>query len=179
MAKVPLANNGLEAPFQAIFTAPSFALGVACSNEAITRLEFLPPAHGLTVPPHTAPPALAAEALRQLACWLDDPVYRFTLPLAPAGTPFRQRVWQAIAAIPCGQTQSYGDIARQLGSAPRAVGQACGDNPYPVIVPCHRVTAANGKLGGFNHVSEADSGNSWLPATKRWLLQRENAQICI
>lgn len=169
MAKAPLANHeGLESPFQAIFTTPGLALGVACTAGAgagaVTRLEFLPPATP-AYPPQTA---LATEVLRQLRYWLDAPAYRFDLPLAPAGTPFRQRVWQAIAAIPCGQTRSYGDLARQLDSAPRAVGQACGDNPYPIIVPCHRVTAANGKLGGFNHASEG-----WLLATKHWLLARE------
>jgi methylated-DNA-[protein]-cysteine S-methyltransferase len=71
------------------------------------------------------------------------------LPLRPSGTPFQRRVWQQIAAIPTHQTRSYGEIAKALHNAPRAVGQACGANPFPVVVPCHRVLAAGGGLGGF------------------------------
>jgi methylated-DNA-[protein]-cysteine S-methyltransferase len=87
------------------------------------------------------------------------------LPLAPAGTAFRQRVWAAMRAIPPGSTRSYGDLARELGSAARAVGQACGANPIPILIPCHRVTGAGGRLGGF-------SGGEGT-ATKRWLLEHE------
>jgi len=69
-----------------------------------------------------------------------------------AGTDFQQRVWKALCAIPFGETKSYGDIAREVGSprGTRAVGMACGANPIPLIVPCHRVVAAGGKLGGFS-----------------------------
>ena len=89
--------------------------------------------------------------------------------LARTGTPFRQRVWAAISAIPRGRTATYGALAAQLGSAPRAVGQACGANPFPLIVPCHRVTAASG-LGGF-----ANAHDGWLLDVKRWLLAFEGA----
>jgi methylated-DNA-[protein]-cysteine S-methyltransferase len=75
----------------------------------------------------------------------------FTVPLAPVGTPFQQRVWRALLDIPYGETTSYGELARQLGqpNASRAVGLANGTNPIPVIIPCHRVIGANGSLTGY------------------------------
>lgn len=109
----------------------------------------------------------AAAAVRQIEAYLDDPRSRFDLPLALEGTPFRRRVWGAIRAIGPGCTRTYGQIAADLGSAPRAVGQACGDNPLPLVIPCHRVVAADG-LGGFAH-----SGAGFHRTVKRWLLDHE------
>jgi methylated-DNA-[protein]-cysteine S-methyltransferase len=83
------------------------------------------------------------------------------------GTPFRRAVWREIASIPCGRTRTYGEIADRLHSSPRAVGGACGDNPLPLVVPCHRVVARDG-LGGFMH---RDGG--FALAVKRWLLAHE------
>ena len=76
----------------------------------------------------------------------------FTVPLCPAGTPFQQAVWAALQTIPCGRTVSYRDIAVKIGrpNAARAVGQANGKNPIPILIPCHRVLAANGSLGGYS-----------------------------
>lgn len=76
----------------------------------------------------------------------------FDLDLAPAGTPFQRRVWNALTEIPYGQTLSYGEIARRIGlpGAARAVGQANGANPIPIVIPCHRVIAADGTIGGFS-----------------------------
>jgi len=108
------------------------------------------------------------EACAQLSAYFAGRLTRFDLPLAPAGTPFRQRVWAAMAAIPYGQTLTYGDIARALGTAPRAVGGACGANPLPIIIPCHRVVGGNGP-GGY-------SGARGL-ATKHWLLAHEGAIV--
>lgn len=152
--------------FDAVVAAPGFALGVRCSETQVTEIRFLPPTEEIQP---LSP--LAQEAVRQLRAYLVDPAFRFALPLAPAGTPFRNRVWQAIAAIPMGRPATYGELARQLASAPRAVGQACGDNPYPVVVPCHRVVAADGGLGGFAH-----SRDGLLPGIKRWLLEHEGWQ---
>jgi methylated-DNA-[protein]-cysteine S-methyltransferase len=112
----------------------------------------------------TATPLLAA-AKRQLDAYFDDPAVTFDLPLAPAGTPFRQRVWQAMRDIPAGQVLSYGAIAAKLGSSARAVGGACGANPIPIIIPCHRVVGAASALGGY-------SGGDG-PDTKRYLLAHE------
>ena len=155
--------------FQAVVAAPGFALGVCCNADEVTGIEFLPPQPELA--PQTA---LAAEAARQLAAWLADPAFAFGLPLRPAGTAFQRRVWAEIAAIPCGRTLTYGQVAAQLHNAPRTVGQACGANPYPIVVPCHRVVASGGagdkKLGGF-----ARERGGFLLDIKRWLLTHEGS----
>ena len=110
--------------------------------------------------------ALLAEAARQLAAYFDGRLCRFDLPLAPAGSPFEARVWSAMQAIPYGQTRCYGDLAEAVGSAPRAVGRACGKTPIPIVIPCHRVLAKGG-LGGY-------SGEGGI-ATKTRLLALEGA----
>jgi methylated-DNA-[protein]-cysteine S-methyltransferase len=109
--------------------------------------------------------ALLSDAVRQLQDYFDGRRHDFDLPLRPYGSEFQQRVWAALRAIPPGETRSYGDLARLLGSSPRAIGRANGSNPIPILIPCHRVTAANGVLGGY-------SGGDG-PATKRWLLDHE------
>ncbi|MDE3083648.1 MAG: methylated-DNA--[protein]-cysteine S-methyltransferase [Verrucomicrobiota bacterium] len=90
-----------------------------------------------------------AAARKQLIEYFFGWRNEFDLPLAPRGTPFQQRVWTALREIPPGETRSYGDLARRLGSSPRAIGRAVGANPVCIIVPCHRVIGANGSLTGF------------------------------
>ncbi len=153
------------AHYQAIVAAPGFALGVQCDDDEISLIEFLEPQ-----PERAADAPLAAEAARQLHAWLADPAFVFGLPLKPAGTAFQRRVWAQIAAIPTGATRTYGELAQSLNNAPRAVGQACGANPYPLVVPCHRVAAAGGGLGGFNR-----HGGGFLLEVKRWLLRHEGS----
>ena len=109
---------------------------------------------------------LLAEAARQLEAYFAGTLTNFDLPLAPAGSPFEQRVWAAMQTIPYGQTRCYGDLAQVVGSAPRAVGRACGKNPIPIVIPCHRVLARGG-LGGY-------SGEGGL-VTKERLLAIEGA----
>ncbi|MCB1650176.1 MAG: methylated-DNA--[protein]-cysteine S-methyltransferase [Pseudomonadales bacterium] len=91
------------------------------------------------------------EAIRQLDAYFAGELQDFDVPLAPKGTEFQQRVWQALTRIPYAATCSYGEIARQIGSpgASRAVGAANGQNPIPIIIPCHRVIGSTGKLTGF------------------------------
>lgn len=91
------------------------------------------------------------EAFRQLDVYFSGVPFDFDLPLAPFGTPFELSVWKALKKIPWGKTRSYGEIAGEVGSprGGRAVGKACGANPIPVIIPCHRVVRANGDLGGY------------------------------
>ncbi len=149
--------------YQAIVSAPGFSLGVQCSDDEITAIDFLEsrPAQDPTTP-------LAAEAARQLKAYLADPGATFGLPLRPAGTTFQRRVWEQISDIPAGRTETYGQLAKNLKNAPRAVGQACGANPYPIVVPCHRVVATGGGLGGF-----ARERGGFLLDVKRWLLRHE------
>ena len=149
--------------YQAMIPAPGFALGIRCNDDEITAIDYLEPCAEI------APKSpLAKEAVRQLRAWLKDPGVEFGLPLAPAGTHFQRRVWAQIAAIPAGRTMSYGEVATAIHSGPRAVGNACGANPYPIVVPCHRVVGANQGLGGF-----ARQRGGFLLDIKKWLLQHE------
>jgi methylated-DNA-[protein]-cysteine S-methyltransferase len=113
--------------------------------------------------PGTSP--ILERTASQLAGYFAGTLLDFTLPLAPEGTAFQQQVWQALAQIPFGQTQSYGALAASIGkpSASRAVGAANGQNPIAIVIPCHRVIGANGSLTGYG---------GGLPA-KRWLIAHE------
>jgi methylated-DNA-[protein]-cysteine S-methyltransferase len=150
-------------PYSAILAAPGFAIGLCCNEDEITAIGYLEPQ--AEIAPKTP---LAKDGARQLRAWLKDPRFEFGLPLAAAGTHFQRRVWSEIAAIPAGQTKSYGEVAASIRSGPRAVGNACGANPYPIVVPCHRVVAANQGLGGF-----ARQRAGFLLDIKKWLLQHE------
>jgi methylated-DNA-[protein]-cysteine S-methyltransferase len=116
------------------------------------------------VPDQVASVALD-NAREQLEAYFDGDLTEFDLPLAPAGTAYRRGVWKALCDIPYGETRSYQDIALKAGGSARSVGQANGQNPIPLIIPCHRVVAAT-HIGGY-------SGGDGLP-TKRWLLALEN-----
>ena len=111
--------------------------------------------------------ALLARAVGQLEAYFAGDLTVFDLPLAPAGSPFQRRVWEEMRRIPYGRTRTYGDLARRAGGVAQAVGQACGANPIPIIIPCHRVVAGGGKLGGFSGGQGAVS--------KRALLALEDA----
>ena len=137
--------------------SPVGALTITDRDGAITRLAWGRAAKAVETP-------LLRRAARQLEAYFAGRLRHFDLPLAPEGTAHRRRVWRAMVEIPFGETESYGSMARRLGSAAQAVGQACGANPIPVIVPCHRVVAASG-LGGF-------SGGAGV-ATKEILLAHE------
>lgn len=156
-AVLPVPNRGFPS------VTPFFAIGIRCNADEITEIAYLEPS--AEVKPTTP---LAKEAVRQLRAYLKDARFEFGLPLAPAGTHFQRKVWQQIAAIPCGATKSYGEVATAIHSGPRAVGNACGANPYPLVVPCHRVLAANQGLGGF-----ARQRGGFLLEVKKWLLQHE------
>jgi len=150
-------------PYSAILSAPAFAIGIHCNDDEVTAIEYLEPQ------PEVAPKTpLAQEAVRQLRAWLKDPGFEFGLPLAPAGTHFQRRVWERISAIPRGRTLTYGEVATAIRSGPRAVGNACGANPYPIVVPCHRMVGANQGIGGF-----ARQRGGFLLDVKRWLLNHE------
>jgi methylated-DNA-[protein]-cysteine S-methyltransferase len=114
---------------------------------------------------HSTP--LLAEAAAQLDGYFSGGLQVFDLPLAPLGTAYRQRVWQALSRIPYGITETYGSLAKKITSSPRAVGGACGANPIPILIPCHRVLGAGGSLHGY-------SGRGGL-TTKARLLALEGA----
>jgi methylated-DNA-[protein]-cysteine S-methyltransferase len=149
--------------YQAKFLAPFAVLGIVTDGTALAGLDFLP----LETPVLEPQDAISRQVCVQLQAYLADPLFHFDLPLALHGTVFQATVWQALRQIASGATLSYGELAGQLHTAPRAVGQACGANPIPVIIPCHRVLARDG-LGGFMNSTGGDP-----LATKRWLLQHE------
>jgi methylated-DNA-[protein]-cysteine S-methyltransferase len=149
--------------FQAKLDTPFALVGVRTEGATLAEIVYLPRSAGALAPAN----ALAERACAQIEKYVADPGYRFKLPMKQVGTAFQRRVWNMIASIPCGQTRTYGDIARLLRSGPRAVGQACGTNYYPLLIPCHRVVAANG-LGGF-----AQTNGGYLLEVKRWLLLHE------
>lgn len=150
--------------YQAIITTPLGPIGV--STDAAGRLlslDYLPPRTD-PVEPATAG---ARRVARALEAYFADPRRRFDVPLAPQGTPHQQRVWDALCKIPPGQSRTYGEMAVLVGSAPRAVGQACRRNPIPIIIPCHRVVARGG-VGGYSGATDGPE-----LAIKRWLLAHE------
>ena len=122
--------------------------GLTESNGAIVRLWL--PSEGTGHHDDSATP-LIKQAFQELDDYFTGSRQAFSIPLAPVGTPFQLSVWRALSAIPYGQTATYGEIARRIGrpGASRAVGMACNRNPVAVFVPCHRVVASNGSLGGY------------------------------
>jgi len=150
-------------PWQAELRTPFGMLGIHCEDEALAGITFL--AYDSKVQPFRD--SFTQEVCMQLLAYFDDADFQFDLPLKLSGTEHQTKVWQAMRDIPCGQVQTYGELAGLLRSSPRAVGQACGSNPIPIIIPCHRVVSKAG-LGGFMHSSD----NSTLDI-KRWLLAHE------
>lgn len=145
---------------------PIGRLLLAADDEGLRRIEFPRADQGACIGPGwRRSRARLGEAIVQLEAWFAGERIAFDLPLAPRGTDFRQRVWRELLRSPYGETLSYGELARRIGdpSASRAVGAANGANPLPIVVPCHRVIGANGKLTGFG---------GGLP-TKQWLLAHE------
>ncbi|MEO7494159.1 MAG: methylated-DNA--[protein]-cysteine S-methyltransferase [Massilia sp.] len=151
--------------FSAIVGAPFGAIGIRTELARVRELVYLPPHFA----EKDATDAVAALAAEQVARYLADADFVFTLPLAELGSAYQHKVWSAISAIPRGTVRTYGQVAKHIGSAPRAVGQACGANWFPLVIPCHRVTAAGG-LGGF---SNHDDENGFHLSVKRWLLKHE------
>jgi methylated-DNA-[protein]-cysteine S-methyltransferase len=158
------------AGYQAVLATPFGGVairteGVGTEDECVAEILYLP--RGIV--PREPQDRLAAEAARQVARYLHDPAAGFALPLKPVGTRYQRRVWDAIAAIPAGRLTTYGEMAKTLRSGPRAVGQACGANRYPLAIPCHRVVSSSG-IGGFAH-----NDDGFHLEIKRWLLAHEGA----
>ena len=146
--------------------SPVGRLALEADDDCVTSVRWASPGERAR---KEAPNAVLKEATRQLDRYFKRRLRRFDLPLAAHGTDHQKRVWAMMREIPFGETATYGGMAMALGSGPRAVGMACGRNPIPIIVPCHRVLGAGGKEGGF-------SGGRGLP-TKRQLLAIEGVVL--
>jgi len=153
-----------------IIAAPFGRLGILTElvdgSLMLSKIEYLPATTALVDPQNQ----LARQAEKQLKAYFQNPHYQFDLPLKPLGTQHQKMVWRSIAAIPVGQTKTYGEIAKQIKSGPRAVGTACGANPYPLIAPCHRVVSTQG-IGGFMR----ENAPGLYRQIKLWLLKHEGA----
>jgi methylated-DNA-[protein]-cysteine S-methyltransferase len=150
-------------PFHAKLIAPFGVLGISCENGLLAGISFLPAGE----PPQEPESDFALAVCQQLSAYFNDPDFRFNLPLKPAGTNHQRKVWQAMCDIPRGQTRQYGELALALHSSAQAVGQACGANPIPIVIPCHRVVSKVG-IGGFAHHRDG-----YELDIKRWLLKHE------
>lgn len=124
-------------------------LAVTVEADAVTRLTWSSDTEG-------EPCALLKETLSQLQAYFDGRLKTFDLPLAPKGNDLHQAVFKAMLDIPYGQTRTYGDVAKELGTYGQPIGQACGANPIPVIIPCHRILSATG-LGGYSGAGGLDT----------------------
>lgn len=154
--------------FDAVVAAPFGNIGFRLADGQVIESVYLPK----SIKPQAPKSLLAREVVRQMRAYLRDPEHVFDLPLAEHGSAFQQRVWAEIMRIPSGKAVSYGDIAKRIRSGPRAVGGACGANWFSLIVPCHRVLAANRGIGGFG-----DSAEGGLHMNiKRWLLAHEGIE---
>ena len=153
------------AEYCAVIPFPAMHVGIRIENDTLVGVRYLSRSTTLKDPSSR----LAERVVRQLERYRNDPDTEFDLPLSIGGTEFQRSVWRVMQKIPRGKTRTYGDVANSLGSAARAVGQACGENRLPIIIPCHRIIAAGG-IGGFGH-----SRGGYLLEAKRWLLGHEQA----
>ena len=151
-----------------VISAPFGCLGVQTElvdgSLMISKIDYLPPGTALISPKN----ALAKAFSKQCAQYFKHAPSVFDVPLKPTGTPHQQRVWNATLGIGVGKTSTYGEIAKKIKSGPRAVGTACGANPYPLVTPCHRVVSAKG-LGGFMK----EDAPGFYRQIKIWLLKHE------
>lgn len=160
--------------WSAVIAFPVMQVGIRTESGRLSAITYLPRSTPLCAPQD----ALAERAVRQIERYRGDPDAPFDLPLALAGNALQRAVWTQISAIPRGRTRTYGELTAairaadpQIDANPRTVGQACGDNRFPIVIPCHRVVAADG-LGGFSHHSDG-----YLIETKTWLLRHESLPL--
>jgi len=151
--------------FVAVITTPIGKLGLIISNNKLIGLKFLPENTLLLI---NKDPGISriASIIEQ---YFYDPKTTFNISIYAVGTPLQQKIWQELQKIPPGQTMTYGEVAKIVGTSPRIVGNACRHNPIPLVIPCHRVLAKAG-LGGYFGVDQEH-----FLQVKRWLLAHEKA----
>ena len=154
--------------FDAVINTPIGRIGLRLEGDRLVELD---PWLEETVAERPPQSAAARRVVAAVQAFLADPRAALDVSLEARGTPFQQRVWAAMQAIPPGETRSYGELARELGSSPRAVGGACRANPIPLLIPCHRVVSAAG-IGGF----AGETGEGVKLALKRRLLALEGVE---
>ncbi len=156
--------------FDLILKTPIGNIGICLENDKIKLIRFL---EQTIVPLPTVKQSPVVKKLaKTIASYFANPSCLKDLPVSMHGTPFQKRVWQELRKIPLGKVRTYGELAKKLDTSARAIGMACRSNPIPLVIPCHRVVAANG-LGGFNGFVQGS-----MVAIKQWLLVHENVLIC-
>jgi methylated-DNA-[protein]-cysteine S-methyltransferase len=149
--------------YDIVMDTPPGRLGIRLQDRQVSGVDYV----SRRTPLRPAASPFARQVARALRAWMQDAATPLDLPVLLSGTEFQQRVWTALQSIPRGEVRTYGEIARQLGSGARAVGNACRRNPLSILVPCHRVVAAGG-VGGYG----GRTGGAVLER-KRWLLRHE------
>jgi methylated-DNA-[protein]-cysteine S-methyltransferase len=153
--------------YDAIISTPVGLIGICTGSDAVTQVDL----NLTSVAERRAASRVGAETVDFLRRYFEQGQWSANTPLQLSGTEFQQRVWRSLLAIPVGAVLTYGELAGELKSSARAVGQACRRNPTPVVVPCHRVVAASG-LGGFAGVTAGAMSD-----IKRWLLHHEGVDL--
>lgn len=145
---------------------PIGTMAIHGDRSAVTQIVL--PGYPLPEEPEASTPLLK-QARKQILEYFENKRTDFEIPLRSKGTPFQEAVWSAMQQVPFGQTRSYGDLALAAGSpgAARAVGQANRNNPFPIVIPCHRIIAADGSIGGYMGQEQGEEG------MKAWLLRHE------
>lgn len=158
----------MNTPFDAAFTTSIGWIGLRMEQQRVLELALLSDAPDIRQPTDEADKLLIERLQTLLHEYLDTGKWPQNLPLEPQGTDFQRKVWRALLEIPQGQRKTYGELAGQLKTSARAIGGACRANPIPLLIPCHRVVAAQGDGGFAGHTS-----GHWMEL-KRWLLDLEN-----
>lgn len=155
------------AQYWGVFDSPIGAITIEADDRAVTAIRFESESGSPTGAPRVN--AVIRQTKQQLSEYFRGKRQKFELPLEPAGSDFQLRVWKALQSIQFGEAVSYGAVARKIRkpAAARAVGAACGRNPIPIVIPCHRVVGAGGKLTGYGGGIEI----------KEWLLKHEGADL--
>lgn len=154
--------------YHAIMNTPLGKLGISVKDNHLSVIDFLSGSCKVK----TSDSPIVEEVVYQLKQYFKNPEWEFSIPLSPAATLFKRKVRTALKKIPVGETYSYGDLARRLKTAPRAVGGACRSNSVPIIIPCHRVVSQMG-IGGFSGSTQGKEIR-----IKRWLLEHEGVVVC-
>ncbi|HIB84210.1 MAG TPA: methylated-DNA--[protein]-cysteine S-methyltransferase [Chromatiaceae bacterium] len=150
-----------------VIDSPLGLLELTTEGDQLCALRFIDP----TSPHPRSASGFAREVQHELEAYFNNPMHTFEIPLNLQGTEFERRVWNALAHIPPASTLTYAQLAQQVHSGARAVGNACRWNPVPIVRPCHRVVSVNGN-GGYAGAVEGD-----VLQRKRWLLLHESCQI--
>ncbi|MBF8269239.1 MAG: ogt [Gammaproteobacteria bacterium] len=153
--------NGSNQTYDAIYRSPVAPLGITMQGYRLAAMDWLLEA----VPAPLTPSKAVTQVVRSLDQYFADSRSTSTITFNLIGTAFQQRVWQALQTIPSGEVMTYGQLARRLKTCAQAIGQACRTNPIAVLIPCHRVIAAQG-LGGY-------MGEQRQTRIKKWLLRHE------